>query len=232
MGFNRFIVTKKITYIFYSLIALLPIFVQGFRSLIALTLIALFLLIIFASKKKNMFAYILVSILLAFPISSLPIVREKINEMEQRQLNEQTFENEDYIRYLSLDYYWSVQFSKPYEKIVGGGNPVDMKSKYYKTIKNLENNYGFYWVDLGIVGLSMIIGIPAVACLVIMYLFCIYKFKEPQYQYVRWGLVVVFIGSIFTSKELFRDGNILMLSLFLYLEYICHCKKPQKVVKI
>ena len=231
MGFNRFIVTKKVTNVIYSLVAMFPILIQGFRSLIALTIIVLFLLIIFASKKINMYAYILVIIMLALPLSSLPIVREKIEEMEQRQINDQTFKNEDYIRYLALDYYWSVQFSKPYEKIVGGGNPVDIRSKYYKTIKNIEKNYNFYWVDLGLVGLSMIIGLPAVVCLVIMYLFCIFKFKEPQYQYVRWGLVVVLIGSIFTSKELFRDGNILLLSLFLYLEYISHHKTSLIVVK-
>ena len=232
MGFNRFIVTKKVTYVIYSIIAMFPIIVQGFRSLIALTLTALILLILSTTKKRiNTFAYILVIIMLLFSLSSLPIVRDKIDEMEQRQLSDQTFDNEDYIRYLSLDYFWNTQFSKPYEKIFGGGNPVDTRSKYYKSIKLAERYYYFYWVDLGIIGLAMIIGFPAVVCLLLMYLLCIYKFKEPQYQYVRWGLVVVLVGSIFTSKELFRDGNILLLSLFLYLEYICHYKRPLKMAK-
>ena len=126
------------------------------------------------------------------------------------------FDNENYIRYSELDYYWNEYFTKPGEKIFGGGVPVDMSTKYRKDI--YYNNYAF--TDLGLVGLGLIIGFPAVLLLVLCYVKCIWRFKEPKFQYLRFTLLLVLLGSLFTNAELYRTGNILLFSLFLYVEYI------------
>lgn len=73
---------------------------------------------------------------------------------------------------------------------------------------------------LGIVGLSFIIGIPAVLLLVIIILRCAILCKDRELQYIRFTLLVVLLGSLFTSKELFRTGNMVIIGIFLYLEYI------------
>lgn len=66
---------------------------------------------------------------------------------------------------------------------------------------------------------------PAVILLVFMYLYCMWKCKEPRLQYIRFTLFVVLFGSIVTSMELYREGNILLLSLFLYIEYKYHMEQ-------
>lgn len=71
----------------------------------------------------------------------------------------------------------------------------------------------------------MVIGMPAVILLVFMYLYCMWKCKEPRLQYIRFTLFVVLFGSIITSMELYREGNILLLSLFLYIEYKYHMEQ-------
>ncbi len=149
------------------------------------------------------------------------LVQQKTTEMLNRQESNQNFENDNYIRYLSFYYYRDVQFTKPYEKIIGAGKPSDPSSEYYRQINAAKENYHFFWTDLGLVGLSFVIGIPAVLLLVFLYLCCMWKSKEPQLQFIRFALFIPLIGSV-TTAELYRGGNILLLSFFLYIEYKYH----------
>ena len=217
---------KRNKYIFYALIAFVPIIIQGFRSLVMLTILAVFLIIPFVLRNgKKTIIYSILGAVSVLVVSSTSLVQTKIDEMIDRQERNETFENEDYIRFQSFDYYWNEQFIKPYEKFVGGGVPADYKSTYSKDIRNAIDYYRFYWMDLGIIGLSMIIGIPSVLIIVFIYLYCMWKCKEPRLQYIRFTLFVVLFGSIVTSMELYREGNILLLSLFLYIEYKYHMEQ-------
>ena len=142
--------------------------------------------------------------------------------MGQRNDDEQTFLNENYIRWIELDYYWNEQFTKPMEKFFGGGWPTDPNSKYTKDIYLFAYEKRLFWDDLGIVGLGLIIGMPAVLVLSLLYFVCIWRCKEPALQYIRFTLLTVFMGSILMTCELFRTGNILLLSFFLYIEEKYH----------
>ena len=104
------------------------------------------------------------------------------------------------------------------EKIIGGGVLVDYESEYVKSIRDTGRTYGYIIEDLGLIGLSMMIGIPAVVLLIVLYCMLIQRFREKKYQYIRFTLLVVLLGSIVTTMELFRAGNILIITLFLYLE--------------
>lgn len=220
---NKFLLKKDWIYVVYGVLALIPIIIQGFRSLVALSVASVFLIIPFVlrSGKKTLF-YSLLGAVVSVVILNTSLVQSKMEEMMRRQEREQTFANDDYIRWLSFNYYWNQQFKRPAEKILGGGRPVDKSTSYTKRINVARNSYGFRWTDLGIVGLSMIIGIPAVLMLVIIYIRCMWKCKEPEIQFVRFTLLIVLTGSVFTTAELFREGNILLLSFFLYLEYKYH----------
>lgn len=220
---NRYIQYKKIKFVVYALVGFLPIIIMGFRSLVALSAVGVFIIIPFITKsgKKTIF-YSLLGAGIVMILLNTGIVQQKLAEMQHRQEIGGTFDNEEYVRYLSFDYFWNVQFTKPYEKIIGGGYPVDDTSRYYADIINAIETKHFYWNDLGIIGLSMVIGMPAVCLLVFLYLACIWKCKESSLQYIRFTLSVILLGSIFTSMELYRTGNILLLSLFLYMEYRYH----------
>lgn len=219
-------VRKRSKYILYAIIAFVPIVIQGFRSLVMLTLMAGFLIIPFVLRSgKKTIIYSILGAVIVLLATSTSLVQTKIDEMMARQEKQQTFNNEDYIRFLSFDYFWNEQFTKPYEKVIGGGVPSDKKTAYYRKIQNVKQHYDYYWVDLGIVGLSMVIGMPAVILLVFMYLYCMWKCKEPQLQYIRFTLFVVLFGSIFTTMEIYREGNILLFSLILYIEYKYHAEQ-------
>ena len=94
-----------------------------------------------------------------------------------------------------------------------------------------KDQNGFYWDDLGVIGLGLVIGFPAAILLILLYVVCMWKCKEPDIQYVRFTLFVVLVGSIFTTRELYREGNILLLSFFLYLEYKYHAEQSSLPVQ-
>ncbi|BFK00760.1 hypothetical protein F020042I8_33210 [Bacteroides xylanisolvens] len=201
-----------------------PIIIMGFRSLTTLTLVSTFFLIAIVVKDvKKIFLFVGYLFIIGMLSSNIPVVEEKINEMLNRHESNQSFSNEDYIRYAELDFFQNEVFVKPLERFVGGGMPVfdnNVSHSKYVSIMKKAYDYDFYWVDLGIVGLSFIIGIPAVLLLVIIILRCAILCKDRELQYIRFTLLVVLLGSLFTSKELFRTGNMVIIGIFLYLEYI------------
>lgn len=228
-GLNRFLLSKRIEFVCYMLLGIVPILIQGFRSLIFLTLVSFFVLIIFVYRRSaKIVVYCLLGIAFVSALLNTSLGQQKMNEMLERQNSDQTFDNADYVRYLSFDYYWNYQFNKPYEKVIGGGVPSDADSRYYKQIESIKQYQHLWWMDLGLVGLVLIIGIPAVLLLVSLYVICIWRCKAPRLQFIRFTLLVVLLGSIFTSMELYRNGNILIFSLLLYSEYIYNVENPKK----
>lgn len=228
-GLNKFLLTKKIKSIAYMILGGIPIIVMGFRSLTALTLICSMILFLFLSVKSKKI------ILWAIPLGGLlyfsttiPVVSDKIDEMMERQDSNQTFANEDYIRYIEFDYFSKEVFTKPGEKIFGGGTPVYDGNHYAKILETAYQIYGWYWVDLGLIGLSFIIGIPAVLILSWLTYKSIKFCRNIEYQFLRFTLITVFLGSIITSKEIYRTGNLIIIGIILYIIYLSNLKNNQQ----
>ena len=218
-GINKYTLTREKKYLCPLVLGFIPIIVMGFRTLVFLTAVAAFIIIPFITRNLRRTAlYSMLGVAFVVAILQTNLVQSKLEEMLDRQENEQTFENDEYIRYREFDYYWNEYFTKPGEKFFGGGVPVDMSTKYRRDV--YYNDYAFS--DLGMVGCSMIIGMPAVFVLVLLYIICIWRNTEPEFQYLRFTLLIVLLGSVFTTTEMFRDGNILLLSIILYIEYIHH----------
>lgn len=232
-GFNKFLLSKKYKYLLFSLIGFLPILIMGFRSLVSLAVASFFLMIPFVVKSTGKtIIYSILGTVFALSLMQTIIVQFKIAEMNKRNLKEQTYSNENYIRWKEFDYLWNEHFKDPVEKFLGGGLPADTKSLYSRKLSYVRDYYRLFWNDLGLVGLSMMIGIPAVILLAIMYATCIWRLKEPQFQFLRFTLIIVLIGGIFTTAEVFRKGNILLFSLFLYIEYKYHKEKKWDDIKM
>lgn len=220
-GLNQYILLKNKKFLLYSLLGFLPIILMGFRSLTVGSLICAFVMLPYITRSlKKTLGWILLGCISLIILSQTSIVQTKIDEMLERQNNGQTFENKDYIRYLEYDYYANYIFTKPGERFWGGGVPVfDGKTKYSKDIADSTETYFYYWVDLGLIGLSFIIGIPSVIILIIIIIRCIIRSKDKQLQFIRFTLLTVLLGSLFTTMEIYRRGNILIIALFLCLEY-------------
>lgn len=222
-GFNQYYIGKGIKKLLYCVLGGLPIIIMGFRSLTTLTLMSAFLMLFFAKKELgHLIKHAIVFFFVAIIALQLPIVQEKIDEMMERQNTDQTFQNEDYVRFVSLAYYDSYFNERPIVRFLGGGYPLvtydgpqNASNKYQAYVYNGVDS-GLMWNDLGIIGLSYIIGIPAVLILLVLCFRCMILCKDPELQYIRFALLVSILGSIMTSQEIYRDGNFLLIGVLLY----------------
>lgn len=229
-GINKWMTTHRTFYISYSLLGMLPIFIQGFRSLTAAIIICAFVMIGVISKKVwKTLLWFVVFCVLGLTATQVPIIGEKIEEMVERNDDDQTFENEDYIRYFEYDYYANEFFVKPGEKFFGAGMPLLGKSDYGRKIMLAQERFGYYWVDLGLVGLSWIIGIPAVICLMIILYKNVRECRNDNIQYIRFTLIAITLGSVVTSMELFREGNMVIIGLMLYIVSVYRKEEQEKL---
>lgn len=213
-GINKYLLSKHKKDLFLSLIGFLPILIMGFRSLIACTFICSLLMVFSVTPKiTKTIKYIFIGgFLCLFGYMFVPVVNEKVNEMITRQETD-NFENDDYIRFISLDYFISNTSSQ--DKIFGSGAP-DSQSKYGKEIISLQEE-GLFMADLGLIGLSLIIGGISVSLFIFIIVKCIIKTKNKEIQFIRYTLLSTLIASIFTSMEIFRAGNFIIIALLLYI---------------
>lgn len=222
-GINRYAKDHKLAYLAYSVAGLLPIIIMGFRSLIAMTILSMLLTFISVTKQKvsSYLKYIVIGSILIYGSLQVPIVQEKIDEMSKRQESEQTFNNEDYIRNLALAYY-SAEFSSDMSMWIFGGGPPQVgtddspKNNYQRIFTNAYSLH-MYWNDLGIIGLSYLIGIISVLLLVYLCIITMYKCKDKELQFIRFGIFCVLVSTIITSMELYRYGNLVVFGLLLYI---------------
>lgn len=227
-GINKYIEEKKLRYIIYASLAFVPIIVMGFRTLTILTVVLTLIMIGFVKRKfTKVLYYLLFFSLLLFAASQTPVVQDKMDEMMERQEGGQTLDNPDYIRWIAYNYFTEQFFNKPGEQIIGGGVPAGMTT-YAKSLSDIAQDSGLYWMDLGLVGLSWLIGVPTVLLLVFLYLLCAWRCKYPPIQFVRFTILLLVIGSVLTTMELYRSGNILLFSFLLCYQYkYCQEKKIQ-----
>lgn len=209
--------SKYFKALIYLLLGGIPIIVMGFRSLTVITLVAS--LILFVKKSgynSRSIVSVVVLVVLSALIANTSLFSEKLEEMSDRQ-ETQTFSNDDYVRWIELDYYINF-FNKTGEWILGGGVPCGSSEYTQKIGQSLE--VGMYWQDLGIVGLSFIIGIITVLILVILSLRMISRSFNSKFIVECLVVFIALFGSIMTSMEFFRPGNFMILGLLFYCEYI------------
>lgn len=217
---SDFLRFKKIKSLILFSLGILPIILMGFRTLTILTLLECLGIIVASSTsiKKSLGWVILTGIFLGAS-TQIPIVQDKIQEMQERQEAGDTFQNQDYIRYIEYDFYNNM-FSNIDDKLLGGGPIVyDNKTQYSKNMKAAEDDF-IFWADLGLVGLSFIIGIPAIIALLVIMISLIKKCKSLELQSIRFTIITATIGSLITTMELYREGNLIIIGMLLYTEYI------------
>ncbi len=226
-GLNYYIITKNKKNLLYAAFGFLPILIMGFRSLILCTILFALIMIPYVTRDlKKSFKWMLLGCIVAVITSQLPIVQSKIDEMVDRQERGDTFANKDYIRYLEYYYFSDYIFTKEYEHMFGGGVPVfDGKSTYAKNIQDATDTYSYYWNDLGLLGLSFIIGIPAVILFIIIILKSISSCKDRDLQFIRFSMLTVLCASLVTSMEIYRTGNFIIIALLLSIE----CTKKNEI---
>ena len=229
LGINDYMDNKRLINLLYALLGFLPIIIMGFRSLVFLSL--LFAIYIFAwylwKLKSSIITNSFFILLLVLVTIQLPIVQKKYEGMLNRQNSGQTFDNEDYVRYVSLAYYTEVTTKT--EMAIGGGFPLVPKSLVSKNSYASKFCKGYkaqlYWNDLGLIGFGFIFGFPSVILITFLVFRTALRSREQQLLFIRATLLTIYLGTIFTSQELYRSGNFLFIGLLMYTEYIYHKEK-------
>lgn len=121
MGLNRYLLRRNRNDLAFVIIGAVPIIIQGFRSLIFLTLVAVVYMVLMIKKcSAKTFVYLMGFLLVLIMSTNIPIVQNKIEEMSARQDKGDTFDNKNYVRNIALVYYWNVVHDQPFEHVFGG----------------------------------------------------------------------------------------------------------------
>lgn len=215
-GLTKFLEMREGKFVLISLFALLVPLMMGFRSLLFLVVICTVILIIkVEGLSLKIVFYSSLMVIVGFAMSFLPFIRDKIDSMIVRQDSGQSFSNSDYIRFVEYDYYLENVFTNPLERFWGGGAPI-YGTSYYKEIM-LAFEKLLYWNDWGIIGLSWIIGVIPVGILIFLVLRCCFFRLNSHYFYLKLLLLLLLLGSIATSMEIYRNGNLIIVGLIMYL---------------
>lgn len=218
MELNKYICSRNRKNLIRVLFGILIFLLLGFRSMLAaLVLASVFLIFKVNGLSAKTMKLFIISFVVLIPIFFLPITQQVVHNMIERQKTD-NFNNEDYIRFRQWDYYTNYHFKNGIEHFLGSGIPKN-SSKYGQSINVSSDEYGsnvYGWVDWGFIGLSWILGIPAVLCLLIISVKAIFTKVPPDYSYFSaWYIFLLLIG--ITTIEFFRIGSFIFHGLALYL---------------
>lgn len=190
--------------VFFGL-SCLCLLILDFRSQLAAFALCIVVLL-FSMKKMSKRTIVVVVFLCVGVIGAVqtPVVQNKIDQIAQRQERGDNFDNDKYARVRSYEAFTQELPKNNIERIFGLGLP-NGNSEWGKTVDYLKN-FSVVWSDWGLIGLSWMLGIPGVFCLL---WYCVIALRLPvkkEHYYLKVWILYMLIASILT-REFFREGN-------------------------
>lgn len=223
---NKYLVEKKKSNLILMIVCAIPFFIRGYRIMIMGAVMSTILLYLKSQNNKNIFklflklsvvAIIFVGIVLVL-YQYVPIIQSSLDSLLNRAgESNQTFDNDDYIRIISINYYYTSFFKSPIELffgagMIGGTGPVaDVFAKLMM--------YNYNLTDWGLIGLSWYAGIPVVLCIIYYLIRGILQQVPKQYLYINAWFLYLLIVSI-TDPEMYQHYSFLIQSILLYMLYL------------
>lgn len=230
-AFNKFHEEKNIKFLLLTIILSLYFLLQGSRSIILAIIVAFLFLLYkngyFKITGKNLVVFLIV-FLFGIVIMNIPKVNNIINYSVDRSIEDQNLK-EDYVRFVQLDYFINSHAKNNVEFIFGSGLPGD--SEYGRSM-NLNadastNVIPINWVDLGFIGLAIIVGFPF--SISIVYILIKEGFRKKNYSrfyYIQSWYVYLIVSTIFYPTA-FIGGNMVIIALTMYVL----SKRNRKILK-
>ena len=218
-GCNRYVLKKDAISILVFLLSFIVVILMAFRTMIFCSIIISILLIIrlqgFSKKTIMLFVFSFIAFIL---LLNVPIISEKMDYMLEKQFgsNAETFSNKDYIRNVTLFYYLKLHFKSVAEYFFGSGMPF-INHPYHHEMDDL-NSQGIFYQDWGLLGLSWMLGVIPVFCMIWYSVKAALIKVDKSYYYIGAWFIYLIISSI-TTAEFFREGNFVIQSLCLYIIY-------------
>lgn len=213
--FGLYLRTNGIKYLFLSLPALFIILIGGYRTLLGVSLLLLALYTLYEKKLASVKYILFLGVLVIF-LLQLPFVSDILAQMMERQKDGANFANSDYIRLIQWNYFTTEHFHSPLEYILGSGVP-NPSTIYGRQFYEIEEYVGpiLGWRDWGTIGLSWIIGLPTVLCLVIPSVYIIFSEIPKEYLAFKFFYMLLLLTGI-TTVEFYAIGSYWLHGLFFY----------------
>lgn len=217
---NKYLVQKKMIYLLCLFLPVSVLMIRGFRTMLGAAIIASIYLVVKVKGLKNISfkSSALFGILVAFLISCIyvlmennSIVQDSLQAIVERN-DTQNFSNDDYIRLLNLNYFLHDHFQSPIEYILGSGIPTGPNNY----MENKLALFNFNYVDLGLLGLSFVGGIPLVFFILTIWFKCFKAKVACDIFYIKSYFLYIFIVSL-TDPEAYTRGCFFVQAMLMYL---------------
>lgn len=213
---NKYFVFKNKYCLLLLLFFLIPLVMMGFRTmLVGISICILGLLLKYNGFSKKTIKYGLLIFLLMILFTQTDLFQNVWSNMMERNEEGGNFNNEDYIRWKQLAYFTTSHFKNNFEFFLGSGLPAS-GSKYGDFMGWIGEETLISWVDWGIVGLSWMIGIPAVIGMIGYSIKAAFIKLPPEYYYLNFFFIYLLLVSV-TTLEFCRGGSFIIQTMVLYL---------------
>jgi len=200
-------------------LSLLCLLILGFRSQLAVLVIVTGIYIIKRNRLSGKLAvYIIMGLSGLFVMSQTPIAQNKIKQIMDRN-ETQNFDNDDYVRIRTYNYYTQIAPYNQFERIMGIGLP-NPNCKYGRVIQELKEHH-IVWADWGLLGMAWVLGYPGTLCIIWYALLAFGLNVDKRYYYLKYWFLFMVLCSVFT-REIYRDGAFAIQGIALYLIFKAH----------
>lgn len=215
MLLNRFLLKRNLINLAVALLFFVVLFLGGFRTLaFAALLLSFFMFIRLTAFNIRDYLVFAVIVLMFFGLFQIEGIQRIVSGMVE-STQDVIASGENYIRLKELNFFYKVFPKNIIVFLLGSGLPGGY-SPYYMYVASFEWNMGYYWSDIGLLGLLIMIG-PIALGGILWYTFKAMFTKVPKEMiYLNMYFAYLFFVS-FTTMEIFRDGMFSVQAIGLYL---------------
>ena len=180
-------------------------------------------IVLFRKTIKFIYVFLAFLVLGIIAYSSFDTLFSALIEKSQNEID-----NEDYIRYLSYEYFFDESKKTPLNFLFGHCMPKG-GSVYDAFIKDLGDSYHFYSSDVGFVGAAYRFGYIFVALFYLIQFFCIFKYKKTVPHYVILTIIAITIYSVMIFMICLPIGSLVWTSMLYIIDLYKH-QLPQRYI--
>lgn len=215
MVLNRYLVNQKLINVFFALVFFVILLKGGFRSLtLGAVLMSGILFLRMLKHNPANFALVGLAVVMFIGLLQTDSAKQIIDNMmhaseKQKEMGDQ------YIRKLEYNYFFHEYPANWSYYVVGGGLPGGY-SEYSRKNGYMVREFGFFWVDLGLLGFFIVIG--AIATLgILLYALRAFFIKVPPDSFYLNAFFGYLLIVSYYNMEIYRNGMFVVEAIALYL---------------
>jgi len=212
---NKYMVNKRLIYLFMYILSLVVILMQGYRTLLLAYLICALLMSILITKfnGKSLLRIITVLVSLFIVVATSAFLLNILNEMAKSTEYDFGIGSIN-IRLEALRFYFGSYMREWYYFVIGGGMP-NSESKYGDYIWKC-NEMGLYWEDIGFLGFYCVNGLVVSAGYLWIMIRSVRLKCRKEFLYAKFFMIYLLLCSL-TTMEMFRNGVFGVVALSMYI---------------